>query len=98
MYEQPDQHERFKVGRDPDVAVTAVADEVMRYLRAHGAAGDTAYGIWRWWLTDQREKVDVMIVEQALERLVAEGRIGRRMLVSGEAFYFGSPLSARSGA
>lgn len=83
---------------NPDVVVIAVAEEVLSYLRTHSAAGDTAYGIWRWWLTDQREKVDVMIVEQALERLVAEGRIGRRMLPPGAVFYFGTPPGTGSGA
>lgn len=80
----------------PDPDLNAVADEVMNYLRTHSAAGDTAAGIWRWWLTDLRGKVDVAMVEQALEDLAARGRIGRRMLASGAAFYFGTSPRSRS--
>ena len=78
--------------------VAAVAEEVMAYLRECSAAGDTAQGIWRWWLRDQRDRVDMAIVEQALERLVARRQIGRRVLVSGETFYFGLGESKRGEA
>lgn len=73
----------------PSELVAPVAEEIMAYLHENSAAGDTPQGIWRWWLTDRREKVDVAIVEQALERLVAQGRMGMRVLASGATLYFG---------
>ena len=73
----------------PSELVAAVADENMAYVQENSAAGDTPHGIWRWWLTERRETVDVAIVEQALERLVAQGQMGRRVLASGATLYFG---------
>lgn len=82
----------------PARLIDAVADEIMAYLRENSAAGDTPRGIWRWWLTEQREQVDVAIVEQALDRLVADGRMGRRVLASGVALYFGVAANERGEA
>lgn len=71
------------------VLVSRVADEIMAYLRKNTFAGDTARGIWQWWLTGSSTRVDLRTVEIALERLAALGAIGVRVLASGEPFYFG---------
>lgn len=75
--------------------VSGVADEIMTYLNENTSAGDTPRGIWQWWLTDLRDKVDVAIVEQALERLVAQGHMGMWVLASGATLYFGLGASKR---
>ncbi|MBS0168398.1 MAG: hypothetical protein JSR29_20120 [Nitrospira sp.] len=68
---------------------TAVAEAIRVYLRENRSAGDTAEGIWRWWLTDLRNKVDVAMVETVLQQLVSQGEIGKRILASGATLYFG---------
>ena len=73
----------------PSELVAAVAEEILTYLHENTTAGDTPHGIWQWWLSARRDTVDVTIVEQALERLVAQGRIGMRVLASGGTLYFG---------
>jgi hypothetical protein len=73
----------------PSWLVADVADEIMAYLNENANAADTPQGIWQWWLTDRREQVDAAIVENALERLVAQGRVGKRILAAGETLYFG---------
>lgn len=73
----------------------AIAEEIMAYLRANSSAGDTAEGIWRWWLTDLREKVDVVLVEEVLQKLAGQGQIGMRTLASGTTIYFGLGASMR---
>jgi hypothetical protein len=77
------------------VLVLAVANEIMTYLKKNTLAGDTARGVYQWWLTSSRARADVTTVEMALERLVAEGVVGVRVLASGERFYFG--LGAQDG-
>ena len=67
----------------------AVAKEIMDHLRANISAADTSEGIWRWWLTDLREKVDVAMVEEILQKLASQGEIGTRVLASGATLYFG---------
>lgn len=69
--------------------VSAVADEIRSYLIENTAAGDTASGIRQWWLPEPHKQVDVAIVEQALERLVAQGLVTVRVLPSGANLYFG---------
>jgi hypothetical protein len=73
----------------PSELVSAIAEEIMTYLNANAAAKDTPRGILQWWLAAGREKADVAIVEQALERLVAQGRIRVRITASGAPLYFG---------
>lgn len=73
----------------PVELAAAVAEEIRVYLRENSAAGDTAEGIWRWWLTDLRHKVDVTMVEEVLKELVHQGEISMRVLASGTTLYFG---------
>lgn len=77
--------------------VAVVAEDILAYLLENSAAADTPHGISRWWIADGRAKVDVAIVEQALQMLVARGQIGIRMMASGTTLYFGLGASTRGG-
>ena len=79
----------------PSELVAAVAEEIVAYVRENSAVGDSPQGIWRWWLTDRRDKVDLAIVEQALRMLVAQGRLGMRVLASGTTHYVGLEANKR---
>jgi predicted N-acetyltransferase YhbS len=80
---------RAVVGKEVDDLISAVTVEIMRYLALNRSAGDTAMGVWQWWLSATRDKVTKQLVEAALERLAASGAIGVRVLASGERYYFG---------
>ena len=80
----------------PMELATAVAEAIRVYLRENRSAGDTAEGIWRWWLTGLRNKVDVEMVEMALQELVSHGEIGKRILASGATFYYGLDQKSQS--
>ena len=69
--------------------VSAVVAEIMAHMTSNPSAGDTSTGIAHWWLRETRGQCDLAVVEAALERLVEEGRLGMRVLTSGERFYFG---------
>ena len=68
---------------------TAIAEEIVAYLRANSFAADTPEGIWRCWLSDVRERIDVVMVEEVLQKLAGRGEIGARVLPSGSTLYFG---------
>jgi hypothetical protein len=70
-----------------DVVVATVAETIQRYLDAHPNAADSVEGITRWWLTRQRYEEAIKIVEQALERLVAEGKVAKTVTAEGTVLY-----------
>ncbi|MGD2021473.1 MAG: hypothetical protein PVJ47_10485, partial [Thiohalocapsa sp.] len=82
------------VNRERDVA--AVADEILRYLRSHVSASDTAEGIAQWWLRRQRLEDSLVLVEAALERLVEAALVERRKGPAGAVRYL-VPHGARAG-
>ena len=75
----------MSVNRETDVA--AVADEILRYLRSHVSASDTAEGIARWWLGRQRLEDSLVLVEAALERLVDAALVERHKGPAGPVRY-----------
>jgi hypothetical protein len=78
-----------------EVAITAVAKTIQRYLDAHPNAADSVEGITRWWLTRQRYEEATKIVEQALERLVAEGKVAKTVTAEGAVLYYSSSPQTR---
>lgn len=50
-----------------------IADAVCAYLAEHPGAMDTLEGIADWWLTRQRIRADVELLERVLRRLVDSG-------------------------
>jgi hypothetical protein len=75
-------------GIEPSVpADRDVADEVLEYLHRHPAAIDTLDGIVNWWLPRQRYETARARIQQALDRLVAQGLVESKMLADGTTVY-----------
>jgi len=74
--------------RDPDTL--RAAERIMRYLRDHVDAADTADGIATWWLNGS--PFAPTTVERALKQLVAEGHV-ESVLVPDGRIVFRAPRS-----
>ncbi|MCW5665826.1 MAG: hypothetical protein KIT35_18505 [Piscinibacter sp.] len=61
----------------PAPDVDAIASAIRGYLAEHPNAADTVEGIRRWWLLGTLGEVPPELVEQALEQLLAQGRVRR---------------------
>jgi hypothetical protein len=70
--------------------VMRTANEIQRYLESHPNAADTAEGIAEWWLLRQRFEDSVVLVQEALDYLVAESAVARKKNLDGEQVYFGT--------
>jgi hypothetical protein len=77
---------------DPD-GISAPVDAIRRYLVSHPNASDTVEGVRRWWLSAERLEASYEAVAVALERLVAEGAVGKRRLRDGTIVYSARPES-----
>lgn len=64
-----------------------IANEIMQYLEAHPAASDTPDGIANWWMLRQRYLRGLEKVNEALEYLVAEGLVSKRLNPDGHIVY-----------
>ncbi|TPW17771.1 MAG: hypothetical protein FD130_530 [Halothiobacillaceae bacterium] len=53
--------------------VSGVAQEIERYLEAHPEAADSLEGIAMWWVSHQRIRAEIAVVQAALERLADSG-------------------------
>lgn len=73
--------------------IAEVARQIERYLDAHPNAADSAEGILRWWLTRQRYEESVGKVLQALEQLLQQGTVCKRVLQDGQVLYTGGKHS-----
>jgi len=69
-----------------DAEVEGIARELEKYVSLHPTAADTPDGIARWWL-DRREQPALTQVEAALELLVEQGVLARRLLPDGHSIY-----------
>jgi hypothetical protein len=75
-------------------AVQAIEQDIRRYIAAHSGAGDSIEGIHRWWLSTHLAREPVARLRLAIERLVQEGVLVRRVLPDGRELY----AATRSGA
>ena len=71
----------------PDTAGAMLAEQILGYLEAHPWAADSRDGIERFWLGGSVGLVTPEAVQQALDELVASGRVTRRVVAGGEAIY-----------
>jgi len=67
--------------------VRAVAQVVLEYLQARPQDADTAEGISAWWRGTSRRATRVASVVEALEALVARGRVTCETTPAGETVY-----------
>ena len=71
----------------PDDDVQAVAAHIVRYLRQHPGAADTAEGVARWWLGGSRCEETLAKVEEALAALVRREMVEKQTLPDGAEIY-----------
>ncbi len=67
--------------------VNTIAGEIMAYLEKRPMASDSLDGISNWWLVQQAIVKNISKVEQALEKLISEGKISKTMNTSQNAIY-----------
>jgi hypothetical protein len=67
-------------------AVDVAVAEIERYVRAHPHASDTLHGVRDWWLAGLGQVLPLSVVQTALDRLVAAGRIVARR-IPGDVVY-----------
>ena len=69
-------------------SIERVCAEVRRHIAAHSSGVDTAAGIVRWWLhADPSTAGTLAEIEQALERLEADGELERIAARDGRVAY-----------
>ena len=76
-----------KVPDYDDAEITALAQEIVRYLESHPNAVDTRFGIVKWWLRFRRYEEALDKVQRALDYLVDQGLVTKNTTLSGEALY-----------
>jgi hypothetical protein len=76
--------------------VAIVAERIVRYLRIHPEAADTAEGVAQWWLRLQPNADRDDVVAKALKRLMREGAVIQISLNGNTIYRRGRPgVSAR---
>ena len=65
----------------------AIAGAIMRHLARHPAAKDSARGVAAWCLMEIGIAPPESLVEEVLEQLVREQRVGSSTLVDGTRIY-----------
>ena len=62
---------------DREDRVKTVAREIEHYLEAHPGAADSLEGIASWWVSRQRIRDELEIVQAALEQLADTGIVSK---------------------
>ena len=76
--------------------IAGIAAEIRRYLDDHPNATDSLDGVQRWWLLHGAVEAPSLSVQQALDLLVREGTVIKKILPDGTIVYAGSHRSAVS--
>jgi hypothetical protein len=66
--------------------VKSIAKDISAYYRENPNAGDTVEGIASWWITSQRLKDSKNMVKNALEYLVNQGELDRKVFNGREIY------------
>ncbi|OIO59468.1 MAG: hypothetical protein COX57_02900 [Alphaproteobacteria bacterium CG_4_10_14_0_2_um_filter_63_37] len=67
--------------------IASAADAISRYLASRPDASETLEGVARWWLLRQRYNDSLDLVQQALDRLVAQGEVVCQNTNGGQVMY-----------
>jgi hypothetical protein len=67
--------------------IPEIAGEIVSYLTAHRKAADTLEGVAGWWITRHRVEESQKRVQEALDLLVAQGKVNREPLADGRMLY-----------
>jgi len=70
-----------------DSQIEMLAERIMGYLQQHPEAEDTLEAITEWWILEQNIRVEMMKVQEALERLVEGNALAMRRGGDGRATY-----------
>ena len=70
-----------------EARVAALCGEIQRYLDQHPDAADSVEGIRRWWIARIRLEETAKYVQEALDRLVAQGVVVKRVMPDGTAVF-----------
>ncbi len=68
------------------VKVESIAKDIREYYRSNPNAGDTVEGIASWWIASQRLKSSKILVHRALEFLVKEGELDKKIFDKQEIY------------
>lgn len=72
-----------------DGSVERIMEEILIYLDRNPRAKDTAEGVLQWWLAQYRYQIAIEKTQQALERLVSEGKLDKTVGATGIPIYSG---------
>ena len=75
-------HQRIRHRSIPQQTIDSVAQEIRDYVAGRDTLAETVEGVANWWLRRQRFEDSLQVVHDALEILVAEGLLSKR--VSGQ--------------
>ncbi len=67
--------------------IARIANEITNYLASYPNAVDSLEGITAWWLTHQRYKSALNIVQSALDMLVKSGKVIKFSLADNKVVY-----------
>jgi hypothetical protein len=70
--------------------ISDIAAEIRRYLVDHPNATDSLDGVQRWWLARSAVEAPSLSVQQALDLLIHEGSLLKKVLPDGTAVYAGN--------
>ncbi len=76
--------------------VSDVASVIRRYAAEHPHGSDSLEGVQRWWLSEGAVEAPSLMVQQALELLVKEGVVHKKMLPDGTVLYASGREVARA--
>ena len=71
--------------------------QITGYLAAHPSASDNLEGILNWWIPRQQFEESRARAEQALDYLVSEKRVQKKVLVDGQVIYRGRNAEDENG-
>ena len=75
-----------KAGGKNAAGVENVAKDLSKHFFNNPEAGDTLEGIADWWVARQRRSNAVPIISSALEQLIEEGKVSKRIYGSKELY------------
>ncbi|NIR30220.1 MAG: hypothetical protein GWN84_13100 [Gammaproteobacteria bacterium] len=73
--------------KPPEREIALIAREIRNYLATHPDAVDSLEGVVKWWLTRQRYEESTAKVMRALDYLVQQRLISKRVLADGRMVY-----------
>jgi hypothetical protein len=73
----------------PPSKASDIAVVIRQYLATHPKASDSLEGVQRWWLGEGEVEAPSTTVQQALDELVRNGALVKRMLPDGAVVYAG---------